>query len=175
MGKTFKYAVNIIISVMVALVVIAALCLFCMGFFGMHVYSVVSGSMEPNINVGSLIVVKETEFSSLEEQDVITYVLSNGVPCTHRIVSIDSQKQCVITKGDANDVEDAPVYAGNIVGKVVVNIPLLGYVMYFVQNPPGMYIVIAIAALIVALTFIPDIFMQKNNKKQNDNNNSAEN
>lgn len=171
--KTLKRVLNIITTVIVAVVATVALCLLCMGFFGFHVYSVVSGSMEPEIHVGALIVVKDTDFASLKEKDVITYVLSNGTPCTHRIVRIDRGGQYVVTQGDANDVEDSPVYKDSIVGKVVVNVPVLGYIMYYAQNPPGVYIVIAVAALLIALMFIPDLFKSDDDKARNNANNGS--
>lgn len=166
MNGKFKKIWSILSTVIVALVAVAAVLLICLKFFGMQVYSVVSGSMEPNIHVGALIVVRGTDFDDLEVGDVVTYVLSNGTPCTHRIIAIDSETKYITTQGDANNVEDGSVYYKNIVGKVVANVPLLGYIVYFVQNPPGSYVAVALAALIVALMFIPDIFKSDKNKKE---------
>lgn len=168
MNKRLKKIWNIITTVVVVLVGVAAVTLVGLKFFGMQVYSVVSGSMEPNIHVGALIVVKDTDFEDLEVGDAVTYILSSGTPCTHRIVAIDSENKYITTKGDANDIEDSSVYYKNIVGKVVANIPVLGYIVYFVQNPPGSYIAIAVAALIIALMFLPDIFKPSDNKSKAD-------
>lgn len=170
MNEKLKKIWNTVSTIIVVLVGVAAVTLVGLKLFGMQVYSVVSGSMEPNIHVGALIVVKDTDFENLEVGDAVTYVLSNGTPCTHRIISIDSENKYVTTKGDANDSEDAAVYYKNIVGKVVANVPLLGYAVYFVQNPPGSYIAIAIVALIIALMFLPDIFKSENNKNKHDDN-----
>ena len=49
------------------------------------------------------------------------------------------------------------VSSANLLGKPVFTIPVLGYVANFVQNPPGLYITIAVCALILLLVFLPDL------------------
>lgn len=168
MNTKLKKIWNTVSTIIVVLVAVAAVTLVGLKFFGMQVYYVVSGSMEPNIHVGALVVVKDTDFDKLEVGDAVTFVLSDGTPCTHRIISIDSENKYITTKGDANDSEDAAVYYKNIVGKVVANVPLLGYAVFVLQNPPGSYIAIAVVALIIALMFLPDIFKSEDNKNKQD-------
>ena len=72
---------------------------------GYHMLTVDSGSMEPNIPEDSLIFVKDTDPSTLQEDDVITFTIDeNGTLATHRIVMVQTAKRCFITKGDANDI-----------------------------------------------------------------------
>jgi len=156
---------NIFTSVIAVLVVIFAVLLIGTRLFGVQVYSVISGSMEPDYPVGSLIYVKKVEPSTIEVDDVITYVLPSETASTHRVVRIDKENQLFYTKGDANETEDgAPVHFKNLIGTPVFKIPYLGYVAYYIQHPPGMYIAIAAGTILLILVFLPDLF-KKDEKK----------
>lgn len=159
LSKTAKRVWDICGTVLVVAVVILAILLVGVRLFGVQVFSVVSGSMEPEIPVGALIYVKEVDPHDVEVGQVITYVLPNNTPSTHRVVGIDTENELFYTKGDANDSEDgAPTSFDNLIGTPVFTIPLLGYVAYYIQTPPGMYIAIAVCALLVLLAFLPDLF-----------------
>ena len=68
-------------------------------------------------------------------------------------------------KGDANDDPDgAPVLPEDILGEIVFGIPLLGYVAFYIQHPPGLYIAIAVGAILVMLTFLPDLLQSEQKK-----------
>ena len=152
-------------TTIVVVVVIFALLLIGSRLFGIQVYSVISGSMEPKFPVGSLIYVKQVEPTEIKVDDVITYVLPSETPSTHRVVRIDEENQLFYTKGDANKTEDgAPVHFKNLIGTPVFKIPYLGYVAYYIQHPPGMYIAIAAGAVLLILVFLPDLF-KKDEKK----------
>ncbi len=165
---TIKKIWNFITTAIVALVVILAVLLVGLRIFGVQVYSVISGSMEPEYPVGSLIYVKEVKDPlTIKAGDVITYVLSNETPSTHRVVRVDAENQFFYTKGDANDAEDgAPVHFRNLIGTPIFKIPYLGYVAFYIQNPPGMYIAIAISAILLILVFLPDLFTKDKKKTQ---------
>ena len=154
-------------TTIVVLVVIFAVLLVGARLFGIQVYSVISGSMEPEYPVGSLIYVKKVDPSEIKVDDVITYVLPSETPSTHRVVRIDEEKQRFYTKGDANETEDgAPVHFKNLIGTPVFKIPYLGYVAYYIQHPPGMYIAIAAGTILLILVFLPDLF--KRDKKKDE-------
>ncbi len=162
-----KKAWNIISTILVVLVVIFAVLLVGVRFFGVQVYSVISGSMEPEYPVGSLIYVKEVDPSEIEMGDVITYVLPNETPSTHRVIRIDEENQHFYTKGDANETEDgSPVHFKNLIGTPIFKISFLGYIAYYIQHPPGMYIAIAAGAVLLILVFLPDLFKKDNKKNE---------
>ena len=139
---------------------------------GFDVYTVLSGSMEPNLPVGSLIYVTDKDPKDLKPGDVITYMASEKVVVTHRIVEVvpDENDPNVLrfrTKGDANNSEDEGlVHSNNILGSPIFHIPLLGYVSSYIQNPPGMYVAIGAGALIILLTFVPDFFPKKREEEE---------
>lgn len=159
-----KKILDIITTTLLILVVIFAVLIVGVRLFGLEPYTVISGSMEPEYHVGSLIYVKKTSVDELENQMPITYRMNNGVVVTHRIIEVitdeDTGEVKYITKGDANDDADGtPVTFDRIIGRPVFHIPLLGYISHFVQNPPGVYIVILIMALLLLLTFMPDVIL----------------
>ena len=88
MKKSIIKIWNVFTSALVALVVILALLLVGVRVFGMQVFTVLSGSMEPVYHVGSLIYVKETDPMTLQPGDVITFMLDENTVATHRIVDV---------------------------------------------------------------------------------------
>ena len=154
---------NVFTTILVVLVVILALLLVGARLFGLQVFTVLSGSMEPTYHTGSLIYVKKVDPFQLEAGDVITFMLDEDTVATHRIVGVvpDEEDPSVIryrTKGDANDAVDGGlVHYKNVIGTPVFTIPYLGYVASYIQQPPGTYVAISAGAIILLLMFVPDI------------------
>jgi len=159
MSKRVQKVWNAVTTVLVILVVILALLLVGVRLVGLRPMCVLSGSMEPTYHVGSLIYVKPCAPEDVQVGDPITFVVNEDLDVvTHRVVSIDAENQHFYTKGDANDAPDgAPVYFKNLIGRPVFTIPYLGYVSNWVSNPPGMYLAIALALVLIILTFLPDM------------------
>lgn len=162
--NSIKKIWNAFTTLLVIAVAVLAILLVGMRFAGFKVFTVLSGSMEPAYHTGSVIYVKEVDYTQLQAGDVITFMISEDMVATHRIVGVvpDDEDPSVLryrTKGDANDSEDGTlVHYKNIIGSPVFTIPYLGYVASYIQSPPGSYIAIAGAAFILMLTFIPDLF-----------------
>ena len=120
-----------VIGVLLMVIVIAAcLTLVIPKIAGYDAYVVVSGSMEPNIPVGSIVYSEETDPALLRTGDVIVFVdPSRGTtPITHRVVSNNPFTGSIITKGDANENEDVnPVAYENVVGVVRAHVPRIGF------------------------------------------------
>lgn len=114
--------------------------------FGYQIYDVVSGSMEPEIPVDSVVYVKETVPEEIEEGDVAAFQ-SSGSVIIHRIVEKRIVEGQFITKGDANtqvDIEKVPYDA--MIGVVTFHIPFLGVVMTVVTSNVGKVYLICYAA-----------------------------
>lgn len=173
MNKTVKRIWNWVTTALVSVVVILALLLVGARLIGLQVFTVLSGSMEPEYHVGSLIYVKEVDPFELKSGDVITFMLDKDTVATHRIVEVvpDQEDPSVIrfrTKGDANDAEDGTlVHYENVLGSPVFAIPKLGYIAEYVQNPPGTYIAISAGAILLLLVFLPDLFGDGKKKEEN--------
>ena len=119
-------------------------------------YTVLTGSMRPDYPPGSLIVVKQQPADTLGVGDVITYQIRSGDPevVTHRIVEVtraDDSDVRFITKGDANNVVDAPaVRAVQVRGRLWYSIPYLGYVNTWFSGNRRTIVVFVIAGALFA-------------------------
>ena len=155
---------NTVTTVLVSLVVVLALLLVGVQLFGVKVYTVLSGSMEPQYLTGSVIYVVEVDPAELEVNDPITFRLSPKTTATHRIVEIrqENGQTQYITKGDNNEHRDKGfVTAEDIIGKPVFSIPLLGYVITYIQQPPGSYVAISAGAFLFLLLVLPDVLFDE--------------
>ena len=158
-----KKTINMVTTALLVVVFVLGVALVGVRLFGIAPYTVLSGSMEPTYHVGSLIYVQKVDAAELKVGDPITYVIEGGTVVTHRIVEIlpaygEDGSVGFKTKGDANKIEDGtPVHSNNVVGKPLFSIPYLGYVAYFIQNPPGSFLAIGLCIVIALLTFLPDL------------------
>lgn len=163
MSKAIKNIWNIATWILVLILIVAAVLLAGVRLIGLRPLTVLSGSMEPEFSAGDLIYVKSVDYRDLKEGDIITFMLSEDVIATHRIVGVvpDENDPAVIryrTKGDANDSEDGTmVHYKNVVGTPVYSLPQMGYVANYIQTPPGSYIAMSGAAVIMLLVFLPDL------------------
>lgn len=111
--------------------------------FGYEPYGILSNSMLPTYDIGSLVYVKKCQPSSVEKGDVITFkqsVTSDNV-ATHRVMEIDSDLNAFITKGDHNpNVDATPVVFDRLIGKVVLGIPLLGSFYLWLVSIVGVFV-----------------------------------
>lgn len=113
-----------------------------------------SGSMEPAIATGSIVVVRPVDVATIEVGDVITYQLRSGesVLVTHRVVGVDTGDGIAFrTQGDANGAADAaPVQAGQVMGEVWYQVPWVGHLVGDLDGSDRQLLVRIVAALLIA-------------------------
>ncbi len=119
--------------------------------FGSHrVFVVQSGSMEPALLTGSVILINpELVYHT---GDIVTWTpTGGGTPITHRIVKEYSSAGEVRyqTKGDANESEDAIISRSQVLGRVVFHMPYLGYPVSFAKRPVGFVLLILLPSLLI--------------------------
>lgn len=161
MNSAVKKVWNIVSGILVAAVVVLAALLVGARLLGFQVYTVLSGSMEPNYHVGSLVYVKSASSDEIKVGDAITFVIESGGKVTHRVTECTENDSGIAykTKGDANETEDAGLVSyQNVLGKVHFSIPKLGYLSNYIQSTSGKYMTIAAVAVLLIFCFIPDIF-----------------
>jgi signal peptidase len=146
-----KIAEYLMTGIVIVLLLAAALIFFAPRF-GWQVDTVLSGSMEPAIPTGSILVSRTVASDSIIVGDIITFSGSGRDRfITHRVTAIDRTNGLVFTtKGDANNAEDPfTVPAENVVGKVLVHIPFLGFLFSFVKTPFGLILTLVLPGLFI--------------------------
>lgn len=118
-------------------------------------FSVMSGSMEPNISTGDLVLTKAISPRDAANGDVVTFndPEKKGRLLTHRVASSrpTGDNYSFVTKGDANNtVERWSVPAEGTIGQVVFRLPKLGYVLSFTKTPAARMALITLPALLLA-------------------------
>ena len=161
MKKTQKIVGKIVNALIVIVIIAILFCLYCVfsvkvlnnkyvNIFGYSIFEVATGSMHGSIEVGDAVLVKIG--SKYDVGDVVTY--QNGDDfITHRIVSI--QDDYVITKGDANNVNDNPIDNKLVLGKVVKIMPRLG-VWKKVLLTPKVIVLVLVTLFIFSILFSYD-------------------
>jgi signal peptidase len=126
---------------------------------------VYTGSMEPAIPVGSVVVIKPVDPETLKIGDIICFQLSQPTSITHRIINITNEG--FITKGDANEDPDQwTVRKENVIGKAILTIPFIGYLGYFVRTPIGFILLILLPASVIIIMEIRNIVKELRKQKQ---------
>ena len=145
-------------------------------------YVIVSGSMEPLIKVRDAVIIKRASEDNIKVGDVVTYRSADpafyGILITHRVVNIEdvNGEKTFITKGDNNETIDRiPVKFGQIQGKVVMRVPKIGYLKYFLIEYYGWIIAILFPSVAIISYDIVKLFrniknpnkvVEKSNKKK---------
>ncbi len=176
---------KIINFVLVALIIFAASVLVLVGVnaksgkattvLGYGFMAVQTGSMTPDYPIGSVIIIKETDASELEVNDVVTFYSSNpslnNMIVTHRIMEITDDGDgtySFLTQGDANPIPDEyPAQSEKIIGKVVAKSNLMEKLIKVRENPAIFLLVIVLPmCFIITLEFVH--ISKKMNEKTNE-------
>ena len=148
-----------------------------MSLFGCRFYYVLTGSMEPDIKQGSLIVAKETPIDELKVGDVISFISSDpdieGEINSHAIYSIDKNDEGIVeftTKGSNNpEPDDYKVYEDDIKGKVIFDSHAIGSFFEFVSDRRVSFCLTVLPIAIIVVINLIDLFVIINtpdNKKR---------
>ncbi|MGE3271425.1 MAG: signal peptidase I, partial [Chloroflexota bacterium] len=125
--------------------------------FGYESFVVLSGSMEPVLQVGDLAVVGPVRPDQLRVRDIISYrtPVQPNMVVTHRLVGIDTNEagqMTFTTRGDANDsVDQVEVDPQAVLGRVAYAVPKMGYLVDFARQPLGKLVLLGLPALLLAL------------------------
>lgn len=109
---------------------------FALGIFPIKPVAIATGSMEKELHVGDVVIIKKCSANDIEEGDIIEYQME-GYTVIHRVTK-KTQKNgrfTFITKGDSNDNEDLqPVTQEQIIGKVIFKVRYIGYPAVWIHN-----------------------------------------
>jgi signal peptidase len=135
-------------------------------FLPYQVCSVLSGSMEPTLPVGSIVILAKTEGSQLNVGDIITFSYPNhpNQLVTHRIYQVKqgTAGPGFVTKGDANNAPDNWVVNGSGTGwREMLNIPYLGYILGALGSPLLRLLILGIPACFLGILLLVEIWSPK--------------
>jgi signal peptidase len=125
--------------------------------FGGRTFAVLSGSMEPTLHVGDLVLEKKVAAPDIHVGDIVTFRSPDdaGKLITHRVrrVVIADGTVKVTTKGDANlSPERWTVPADGTVGRALGRVPKIGYLLVWTRSPAGRMLLIVLPALLLGLS-----------------------
>lgn len=151
-------------TTLLILIIVVCIPLTVPRLIGYQIYSVVTGSMEPEIPVGSMVYVKSIVPKEIKERDVIAFYGGRDVNAiiTHRVVDNNEISGQIITKGDANKTEDMnPVSYSEVIGKVEYTIPKAGELAQLFTSSQGKIMAASMVGLAVVLHVIASIIETK--------------
>ena len=163
MIKKIFFAIIDIISVLIIAAAIFVLCIVLMTtpgkppqIMGYTALRITTGSMAPTYGIDTMVIVKDTKASEIQEGDVISFYSTDpsldGAVNTHRVVEVHEENgaRTFVTKGDKNNVVDAyDVEEKYLIGKVVYASKLLGKLSRLVSNP-----IVFLAVILIPLAVI---------------------
>ncbi len=170
MKKTVEYlSLALAIAVMVA-----AMLTYLAPHFGWRVDLVSSGSMEPELKTGSLVITRPVGPQEVMVGDIITFnpkgVTLGENLISHRVIGIETASPLYFkTKGDANDKPDPfTVPARNLEGRIFFKAHYVGYVTGFLKTPWGFLLGLVIPGLILITMYITSIrrMLRKNREEK---------
>lgn len=119
-----------------------------------HSFVVMSGSMQPSISPGDVVVVTAVPPSAVRVGDVITF-RDGGDLTTHQVVAIDEADGArrFTTKGTANENADPGAVPGSaLVGRVGLVIPYAGYVVLFAKTKVGGLVLLGVPGVLLVVS-----------------------
>ncbi len=131
--------------------------------FGWSYAVIISGSMDPTIQVDDLVVIHEQDDYNIG--DIVTFHSGSSV-VTHRIVG--ETYKGYQTKGDSNNAADTlPLRKSNVIGKVVFTVPKFGKLVQFISSPLGMMTLVVAGVLMIEIPYLTDKIKEKRNGGDN--------
>ena len=148
-----------------------------LGDIRINFYTILTQSMYPTIKAGDVVITYKNDDNVYKKGDIITFVsnLNGGINITHRVEKVykNEQEPSYKTKGDNNNAADTEITKGsNVLGKVVVTLPKVGYIQQFLVTKTGWIIAVILPALGVIIYDILKIFKaafrRKNKLEENE-------
>lgn len=169
-----KKIIGIVVSVVLALALVGCVSVIAQvlskGYVSIANYSmfrVVTGSMEPAIPVGSLLISQDMDIDQIQVGDVVNYRSREpgmfGIIITHRVIAIHRNAEGQIyleTKGDANQYPDGHLVDENyLIGKTVFftkqNNPF-ARILNFLTSSNGFLTCIVLPCLVIGVFTMRD-------------------
>ena len=157
--RTLHWTITLIF---IGLLILLALTFFAPVWWGVDLRGVASGSMAPTVPVGAMVVIEPVEIEEILPGDIITFQSPEMMDTvvTHRVieVSVMGGERAFRTQGDANEDPDLNLLpASKVLGRVMFDLPYLGYLSQFIRTRQGWFVIIIIPAAILILMEVVSI------------------
>lgn len=165
--KTIKTIISIFIVLVIGVIITQRVFNNNVAIFGYRIFTVATGSMEPEYKVLDIIFVREVEPDTLKIGDDLVYMGKEGdfqnKIITHRIIGIIKEENnfSFKTKGIANPTEDPIINEDQLFGKVMYKSKVLSFINKIINNPVGFYLLIVLPVAILIFLEILDRFKEK--------------
>ena len=155
-GKFFPALVKTTGLLILLVLILSSFSLVLPRLFGCEAYTVVSGSMAPEIPVGSVVYVRSAAPETVRAGTVIAFS-SGGSTVVHRVVENQSEERSFITKGDANEIVDFnAVPYEQLLGVVSLHLPVIGELLLLYASRTSKLFLIGVAFCGLLLTVLGD-------------------
>ena len=138
---------------------------------GVRVFTVISGSMKGEYDIGDILIIKETEEKDLKVGDNITYLgkknsLKNLV-ITHKLIRIEEKdgNKYYTTKGVANEVEDPSITYEQIYGKVIYKTVILSFLSRIMLNKVAYYLLFFVIGIMISIEIVSSYFKEEEDEE----------
>lgn len=134
-----------------------------LGEVKINFYTILTQSMYPTIKAGDVVITYKEDNNKYNDGDVITFVSqqNGGITITHRVDEVYNVNDSYSykTKGDNNNAPDNEITSGdNVLGKVVVKIPKVGYIQQFLVSKTGWIVAVILPCLGIVIYDILKLF-----------------
>lgn len=128
-----------------------------------HSFVVLSGSMQPSMAPGDVVIVRSAPAEVIGGGDVITFRDGSDIT-THQVVDVEQTAEGPVftTKGTANDaVDPRPIPADSVVGTVWFVIPWVGHVVLFAKTKLGAFVLVGVPGILLVVSELYDLYQAR--------------
>lgn len=171
-SKTLKFIGIVLLIVFLCLILIQKVTDNKMTLGGYSVFTVISGSMEPDYHIWDMLIAKKVDASTIKVGDDVVYLGSEDSfkdkIVTHRVIKVrnDNNNIYFTTKGTANAIEDPEIEAGQVYGKVVYRSVVLCFLSKVLNSVYGFYLIIFVPFVIILFLEILSAVQAKERRKR---------
>ena len=162
-GEILYILLFIIVILMLIVVILQRVTDNSVTIGGYRMFTVATGSMVPQYEVGDILISKEIEPSEIKVGDDIVYRGKEGSfkdkVVTHRVISIEQEngEYKIITKGIANQEQDPEITDEQVYGKVVYKVQTLSFISKLISNIYIFYFLIFVPIALIIFRQIKQI------------------
>lgn len=173
-GNILYILLFIIVIFMLVVVILQRVSDNSISFGGYRLFTVATGSMEPEYQVGDVLISQEIDPNEIQVGDNIVYRGNTGSfkdkIVTHQVVSIreENEEKKITTKGIANVEEDPEIDGSQVYGKVIYKVKTLSFIGQIIKNIYVFYFIIFVPIAIIIFRQVR-IILKKDDDEEEEN------